>query len=518
MINKEMIKKVLLMVGLFWAVDRFIMSRFKTAPECEAEVRSGQVFVAPEKVQIAYPLNHTITVVDGRRQISEQKTKISTQWANLVFSSDGAVLDRLEFKEGMYGVNVPIDTIFPSADRTDRTFMVALAGKTPYAYTLVGESEDDQVARVTYESAYDEGVIRKQFIVYKQICKIDLVLELVPKSGSMAPVQARVFVPSPLISSLTTQQTRAVVQNVKGCVEKIAADALNYKEYRVMPLLVGSENRYFAHVLINDEQKFAQRAYYMESADASKLITIIEGPEVNHAQSWHMSWFMGPKDAHAMAAVDSRLDDVLDYSGWFAPVSKLLLQILNWLNSFLHNYGLAIIVLTLLLKLVLFPITNHAERRTKSDAKEMQRRMQHIEHKFKHDKERLRMEQAELVRKHALPQFGTMLMGALVQVPIIVGLNKLLSSAVDLYKAPFFGWITDLSSPDRYHILPALIALAMLIQALMGDRDKRFAFILGGVVVGFVSNTLPTGLVLYFVANSLIGMVIAALAKLVKKA
>lgn len=295
MINKDLLTKMAVVLCTFWLIDRFVMSRFRGDDRCDQKVRSGQTFSAPDKKQIVQPLNHEIDFIDVRRTAQEQKSKITTSWGQLLFSSEGAALERLEFSRHVNGVNVPITTIFPATEREDKAFLIALDEKSPYYYSLVHERERDDAFELAYEGNFGDGHIRKRFIVYKDICKMDLVLEVVPNRGIDRAVQARIFFPSPLIPSLEAQQTQAIAQNAQGCVEKKSFDAINFNEYRVLPALFGSEDRYFVHAMIADEQHFVTRGYYTKGIDAAKLITILEGPEIKDAQSWTVSWYLGPK-------------------------------------------------------------------------------------------------------------------------------------------------------------------------------------------------------------------------------
>jgi YidC/Oxa1 family membrane protein insertase len=512
MITKDMLIKFALFMCTFWIIDRFVMSRFRSNESCSDEVRSGQTFSAPDKKQVMKPLNHEIDFIDVRRTAQEIKSKISTSWAQLVFSSEGAALERLDFTRNVNGINVPISTIYPATERENKAFLVALDEKTPYYYTLVRESEHDQTFDLVYEGSFGDGTVRKHFVIYKEICRMDLTLELIPRHGSDRMVQARIFFPSPLMPSLDAQQTQALAENMQGCIEKKPLDQVNFNEYRVSPALFGAENRYFVHTMIADEQHFVTRAYYTKGIEAAKLVTILEGPEVKETQRWTLSWYIGPKDIEAIAPVDERLEKVLDYSGFLAPLSKLLLKLLKLLYSYVHNYGFAIILLTLLMKLLLLPFTFNGERRMKTNGKEMQRRMQYAQAKFKNDPERLRMEQAEIMRKYGMPQLlGCLPM--LLQIPIFIALNRVLSNAIELYQAPFVGWITDLSSPDKYYVLPIMLALAMVGQAFMGDAQQRPMMLGVAVLLGAFATTFSTGLVLYIAASTAIGVAISMLTK-----
>jgi YidC/Oxa1 family membrane protein insertase len=267
--------------------------------------------------------------------------------------------------------------------------------------------------------------------------------------------------------------------------------------------LFGAENKYFVHALVDDANQFVQRAYYHTAE--RKLFAIVEGPSIQDITTWQVGFYVGPNEEGFMTAVDPRLEQTLDYSGWLAPIAKAALAVLKWLYSYLHNYGLAIIVLTILMKLVLLPFTWHAERGNKQ-RQEFQKKLNYLQQKYKHDKELLARERADLIRKHGMPGLSGCL-PLLLQIPVFFALNKVLSSALELYQAPFMLWIHDLSARDPYYVLPLLIVLTMLLQAFSVDSQQRFAVMAMALVFGAVATNFAAGLSLYIFVSTLLSVI-----------
>ncbi len=500
------IKDILVIVGFAlittWGLDYFILGRYRST--ATDEIKSGQSFNAPQKQQVIKPLNIEIDFIDQKRVAPEVITEVHTDWGYLTFSSEGAALERLEFNHGTTG-DERIITIYPAVAREDKAFLVALDEKTPYYFTLADKQESDSSVILTYEGSFGDGMLRKRFTILKQIHKIDLALEITRNAGVEREVQARIFYPSPLMPDIKYDAVSALVSNVTGSIDKIAAKKVNLQEGWWAPSTFGSENKYFTHALIADPDGFVERAYYTMTPE-DRLISILEGQSVQDAQthSWSVSFYCGPKDAQAMAPVDEQLEQTLDYSGILAPLSKLLLKLLNFLYDYVHNYGLAIILLTLLIKLVMLPFTLRGERSMRQST-DISKKMQHLQRKYKNDPERLRLEQAELIRKHGMPQLAGCL-PMLAQIPIFIALSRVLSNSIELYQAPFFGWITDLSAPDPYYILPIIIVLSMLAQAMTGDEKQRMMMLSMALVFGAISANFASGLVLYICSSTLLGV------------
>jgi YidC/Oxa1 family membrane protein insertase len=201
-----------------------------------------------------------------------------------------------------------------------------------------------------------------------------------------------------------------------------------------------------------------------------------------------------------MDEVDPRLSSSLDY-GWLSPLVKILLAMLKFLYGYLNNYGWAIVVLTLIIRLLMLPLTLKGAKAMEKQ-KEFQRKMQYVEQKYKHDTEALNRERMELTSKYGVSNMLGCL-PQLAQLPILLGLNRLLSTSVELYQAPFMGWITDLSARDPYYILPLLAGAGLLIQ-VVADSDARrgITMLLFAALLVAVTAHLSAGLTLYLCANT----------------
>lgn len=466
-------------------------------------------FVAPKTKN---PLNTEIDFIDERRSKSIELTPVETAWGSLVLSSEGASIDRLDFKRKVNGKEQDFRTIFPLADtqKEERCLLVALQEETPYYYSLVSTDDQGEQVQVTYYAATPRTEITKKFIVYKNLCKIDLELTLTPKKDQK--IQPRIFYPSPLLPSLVDDQISAIVMYGAQVFEKIAREKVHENQGWIEPTLFGTDNRYFIHAMVHDTNNFANRAYY-KFVEKKKLFSIVEGPTVTEKKTWAMTFYFGPKESDLMVPVDPNLERTLDYYGWFAPLAKLMLAILKWLYSFVHNYGLAIILLTVLIKLLLFPFTIRAEQGMEQRM-EMQKKLAYIQQKYKNDPELLAQERAELLRKHGMPGLGGCL-PLLLQLPIFIALSRVLSSSIELYKVPML-WIPDLSSKDPYYILPIIVGGTMLIQALFAQEQQRMSMIAMAFIFGAIAASFSAGLSLYICVSTILTVLQSALLRFFK--
>ena len=252
------------------------------------------------------------------------------------------------------------------------------------------------------------------------------------------------------------------------------------------------------HALVADQNSFAQRAYYTMEGQQG-LVSILESAPIEKETEWNLSFYFGPKEEETMLPVDPRLEQTLEYSGLLAPLSRLLLLILKYLYSFLHNYGWAIVVMTLLINLILLPLNLKGTRSMKK-AGEIQKKLAYLQQRYKDDPDTLNREKSELIAKHGIPGLGGCL-PKLLQFPIFFALSRVLSSSIELYKAPFILWIHDLSAPDPLYILPILIAVSMLFQSASIEPKQRFTMMAMALIFGAVSAKFSAGLCVYILVG-----------------
>lgn len=493
----------ILAVATTWMIHYFFFSK--------KDIEQQYQFSAPQSLVECTPLQKDIDIVMPSKAGMPTITPVETPWAHLEFTTEGATLNRFEFKNTVHNNGQMISTIFPQErhDYIQHAFLVAFSKATPFVYKLTDVINEGPTIAVRYGAASDTAIIYKTFIIYKNSCQIDVKIEVEPINGAVT--QIRLFYPAPIMPELKDQeQIAADVIYGSGTFKKIYRDSIAPDTYWVKPILFGVENKYFVHAMVADATNFVQRAYY-NLIGKHRLIAILEGPAIDKATSWTISFYMGPKEATAMREVNEQLEQVLDYSGIWAPISRILLTILNWLYDYLHNYGLAIIVLTILIKLLLLPFSWRAEQGMK-DRVEMQKRLQYIQQKYKDDPQGRAQAQAEFMRKHGLGLAGCLPL--LMQVPIFFGLSRVLSSAIELYKVPFL-WLPDLSARDPYYILPFLVMVGMLGSALTAaDTKQRLPIIGMALAFGAVSASMSSGLVLYIALSTALNMVQSRLFKL----
>ncbi len=219
--------------------------------------------------------------------------------------------------------------------------------------------------------------------------------------------------------------------------------------------------------------------------------------------------YMGPLDYYILRKIGYGLWKAYDFGpSLIRPFAKLLLSILRFTyNHIVHNYGWAIVIFAILMKLIFFPL-NIKNLRNMRKMQELKPKMDALKKLYKDDPQRMQREMMELYKKYGVNPFSGCFV-ILLQLPIFWAMFQVLKTYIDLRGAPWILWIQDLSTKDPYYILPILMGLASLGQALMQptqDEQSRMMAIIMPIVFTFIFIALPSGVVLYWLTFNLLGI------------
>lgn len=268
----------------------------------------------------------------------------------------------------------------------------------------------------------------------------------------------------------------------------------------------GLEGRYFMRALLARRLSPQNRTAYGVKGPwvYSDLQYPAETLAAGESKTFAFTLYLGPKDpTYLNAFASSDLGAAINY-GWFGVIARPILIGLKLFHSFLGNWGLAIILLTIVIKLLFYPLTRKSMASMKG-MQQLQPELKKIREKFKDDRERLNMETMNLFKRHKVNPMGGCL-PMVLQMPIYIALYKVLYTATELYHAPFFWFYRDLSAPDPYYILPILLGISMVAQQRMtpstGDPTQAKMMMFMPILFSVFMLFLPLGLVLYIFVNT----------------
>ncbi len=285
-------------------------------------------------------------------------------------------------------------------------------------------------------------------------------------------------------------------------------------------------NRYFCAIIeptINKHSAFIEKLNNNESEVGLRL----EQFTLNPNQSWKEKFriYLGPQDLKQIERSNPVWTNVIHY-GSFDIISQILLSILEFLQRLVHSLGLAIVILSILIYFLLFPLTLK-QMRSMKEMQLLQPRIQGLKKAYKDNPQKLNKETMELYREHKVNPLGGCL-PVVLQIPIFFALYQALVRTIALKGAKFL-WIKDLSQPDRlfnlpvtlpflgnaFNILPILMAIGMFVQqkttatssAGVSAEQQKMMLILFPVMFGFIFYNMPSGLVLYWFTNSIFTLI-----------
>jgi YidC/Oxa1 family membrane protein insertase len=225
--------------------------------------------------------------------------------------------------------------------------------------------------------------------------------------------------------------------------------------------------------------------------------------------------YAGPKILPELEHTDEqlRLTASVDWgpapTKWFAFIARPMLSLLRLFHGWVHNWGIAIIMLTIVVKLLTLYWTQKSMRSMKAMSK-LKPKMDEIREKYANDKERQNVEMMRMYKEQGINPLGGCL-PMLLQMPIWMALYSALGAAAELYQAPFFGWIRDLTAPDPYYILPVTLTVFMFLQsklspAAVDSTQQKMMMYMMPLMFGFFSLVFPSGLTVYIFTNTILSM------------
>ncbi|NDV25097.1 membrane protein insertase YidC [Desulfovibrio sp. JC010] len=227
------------------------------------------------------------------------------------------------------------------------------------------------------------------------------------------------------------------------------------------------------------------------------------------------SYYFGPMDAQLMAKVPGELSKAVDF-GWFDIIAKPLVVALEWFHQYTHNYGIAIILLTIVIKIIFWPLS-HKSYKSMEQMKRLQPMMAKLREKHGDDREALNKEMMQLYKTYNVNPAGGCL-PMVLQIPVFFGLYKALMGTVALRHADFVHylpftdivWLADLSAKDPLYITPIVMGATMFLQQKMtpsaGDPTQQKIMMFLPLVFTFMFLNFPSGLVVYWMVNNVLSI------------
>ena len=251
----------------------------------------------------------------------------------------------------------------------------------------------------------------------------------------------------------------------------------------------------------------AEREFYARKVGndlySSGVILPVGTIEPGKSANIDVPMYSGPQEQNNLKAIAPGLDLVVDY-GWLTVIAAPLFWLLQWFHKLAGNWGWAIILVTVAIKAVFFPLSA-ASYKSMAKMRTLGPRLKRMKEQFGDDKVKMQQAMMDLYKREKINPLGGCL-PILVQIPVFIALYWVLLGSVEMRHAPWLGWIHDLSTKDPYYVLPILMGISMLIQTRLNptppDPIQAKVMMAMPIVFTFMFLFFPSGLVLYWVVNN----------------
>lgn len=280
----------------------------------------------------------------------------------------------------------------------------------------------------------------------------------------------------------------------------------------------GFADNYFAALVGPDQETLAVQNARAKIRDVGQNVmearllggALTLGP--NETKKAVFKAYLGPKQREYIAAGNNgpkyRFDKSIDF-GWFDIIARYLMVALVYLARVTGNYGIAILILTVIIKIFMFPL-QHKSFKSMKQMQQLQPEIAKLREKLKDNKEKLNQEMMALYRAHNVNPAGGCL-PMLLQLPIFIAFYRALGYSIELRHTPFFGWLQDLSAQDPYYVTPILMGVTMFISQKMtpstADPAQNRVMMMMPILFTFLFLSFPSGLVVYWLTNNILSII-----------
>ncbi|WP_420995159.1 membrane protein insertase YidC [Cupriavidus sp. 30B13] len=456
-------------------------------------------------------------------QPAGEKIVVSTDVMRATIDTAGGILTRLELlnqhekdgqpvvlferdatrtylaRSGLTGGDMPNHTTVFAASPGPRD----LAGSDKVEVTLTGEKDGVKLAK-TYIFHKGSYVVDTRFAVTNDSGKPvspTLYLELTRDGSKVEQSQFYSTFTGPAIYTDADKYHKITFDDIgKGKASVPAATSSGW---------VAMVQHYFASAWIPQAGK--EHSFYVEKIDNNLFRVGVQQPLGQIAPGATVTTdarlFAGPQEERMLEKITPGLELVKDY-GWLTILAKPIFWLLEKIHGILGNWGWSIIALTVLIKLVFFPLSA-ASYKSMGKMKDLQPRMTAMRERYKGDPQKMNQEMMALYRTEKVNPLGGCL-PIVIQIPVFIALYWVLLSSVEMRGAPWLGWIHDLSVPDPFYILPVLMAVSMFVQTKLNptppDPVQAKVMMIMPLVFSFMFFFFPAGLVMYWVTNNVLSI------------
>ncbi|MDA8214713.1 MAG: membrane protein insertase YidC [Nitrospiraceae bacterium] len=491
--DKKMLLAIILSIAILITYQYFFVKPVPQEKAIQETVREESKGTQPIPKAALTPMPKT------EISVAEKEVRVESDLYTAVFTSKGGTIKSIELKKYKDKNNRPIilkgDDVLPP---------LSIGADDGFQFSKVNFSVQDKdvklgpslnTAALTFEYSSKEHSIRRTYTFKNNDYGIDLKDEV----SGLSSYWLALGKDFGIYDKDSSVHFGPVILKDAERMEFVAKKLTEPKSFKEGIKWVAQEDKYFFSSIVPKGQIEEAKAWN-KNGDALTAIKLSGG--VNN-----YFLYAGPKEYDALKKYGSGLEHIVDF-GFFSILARPLFWILKVFYNISHNYGIAIIILTILVRIPFIPLINKGQKSMKK-LQDIQPKMAEVKEKYKNDPQRMQRETMELYKKHKVNPVGGCL-PMLLQIPVFFALYKVLLIAIELRGAPFMLWIHDLSAKDPYYILPIIMGATMVIQQKMTpstmEPTQQKIMMIMPVVFTFMFLTFPSGLVLYWLVNNVLSI------------
>lgn len=524
--DKKTLLAVLLILVVFWISSEFIWKRnqpVKQAQQNTENVSDTSDLTSETSTPIAQPLANETEIIALDNDIDiNNNIFLENELLKVTFSNKGAVINSVQLK-GFYLKDkvsfvelINENSSILNTRLNDTSGNISNYSNIPFQYELNEASH-----KVTFISNTEKGTYKKIFTLADdyQINMTTLLNGFENMNGYEIDFGGGIADTEEYLKMKNREY--AVISQVDNDFNKVALSKLK-EERKAFGSIdwAAVRSKYFTMAIMPDELIDMNKisAFKFEESPSMKLSVSTIGSQIDHSYNL----YLGPLDYGRLKAYDIGIENIVEMGPKFLQgLSKLFLWFLSFLYGFIPSWGAVIIIFSIILKTLLYPLT-HKSFESTTKMQKIQPLTKELQAKYKSDPQKMNAELKKLYKEHGVNPLGGCL-PMLLQMPVIFALYPLLRYSISLRQASF-GWLPDLSEPDPIWALPILMAVFMFVQqklmapskaTLDGMDDKQKAqqqsqkmmMYFMPIMMFFIFKNLSSGLVLYWTVFSIIGSI-----------
>jgi YidC/Oxa1 family membrane protein insertase len=518
------------MLVLYLAFDTFVWKPQRQNAAQLAVNTEEQVTTAPAVPDSTARLSAANTISDSLFQgaESQQLLHLENDKIRVTFNSRGAVISSIELKHYDFGPEQPVNLI-PQGEEILQTSVYSLGQSIDLAAYNFSYEIDEQANAIRFFLPGENGSeIRRSYSLDEQY-GIHTTVDI-QNTGSVNGIRMD------LMAGIADSE-----KNTKSKAQDYRFYLYADNEILKIPLSKMRKNapqgsfgtfawaavrsKYFTLALKEDEPPLSKSFSSAVNTDTQNPGFAIDSFQNQTKANWQQNFILyaGPADADLLKGYGKQMENIAERgANWLRWLANIFAWFLSWLHGYVKNYGVVLIILALILKVLLHPLT-HKSMDASIKMQKIQPQMQALQKKYKDDPKTLQMEMSKLYKEAgANPMSGCLPL--LLQMPIFFSLYNVLRYSLDMRNAGFVLWLKDLSEPDPYLILPIIMGIFMVIQSLMmqpkrgnpeemddkqraAQSSQKMMTWLMPIMMFFIFRNMPAGLVLYWTVFNIFSVI-----------